>query len=305
MVMSKRNGRDGFNVVEAVIVLVILAIFVLVLAMRLPRQREAARRTNCQKNLMQIGVALLIYEHAIGHLPVVPELGLETGRQSSPLRALLEELSVPDLRDVTDPEHPPTRVAGFVAREQRVPSFICPSDPNATAGHFPATNSYRANAGDTPDGRNGVFSPGQKLSLAEVEAGDGLEFTAAFSERLVGTNQPLQSPANYAEVAGPIPASGCPPLAGATWKGDAGASWLNRNWQSTLYQHAMTPNATSSCITKDGTAAAMGASSGHLGAVNVLLLDGGVKTYTATVDPQIWSKLATPRSAQAEKSGPQ
>ena len=44
-----------------IIVTVILAIFVLVLAMRLPRQLEVARRTTCQKNLMQIGVALLIY----------------------------------------------------------------------------------------------------------------------------------------------------------------------------------------------------------------------------------------------------
>ncbi len=40
------------------IVLVILAIFVLVLAMRLPRQREDGPALNLGKNLMQIGVAL-------------------------------------------------------------------------------------------------------------------------------------------------------------------------------------------------------------------------------------------------------
>ncbi|AGA25818.1 DUF1559 family PulG-like putative transporter [Singulisphaera acidiphila] len=301
--MSTRKDRDGFSLVEVIIVLVVLAIFVLVLAMRMPRQREVARRAACQKNLMQIGVALLIYERSAGHLPVVPALGTEASRHGSPLRALLEELSVPDLRDVTDPEHPPVRAAGFVAREQRVPGFICPSDPNATAGFFPATISYRANAGDTPDGQNGAFSPGRKLRLADVEAGDGLEFTAAFSERLVGTNRPTHAPANYAEVAGPILANGCPPLESAPWKGDAGASWYASSWQSTLYQHAITPNAAPSCIAQDQRSAEMGASSGHLGTVNVLILDGSVRTYSETVDPQIWSKLATPHSAGPVKSG--
>ncbi|WP_406696842.1 DUF1559 domain-containing protein [Singulisphaera sp. Ch08] len=300
--MSKHKGRDGISLVEVIIVLVVLSCFVLIMAMRMPRQREVARRVSCQKNLMQIGVALAIYDRSIGHLPFVPELGTDASQHTSPLRALLSELSVPDLRDVTDPEHPPVREAGFVAREQQVPGFICPSDPNATAGTFPATISYRANAGDTTDGQNGAFSPGHKMSLAEVEGGNGLEFTAAFSERLVGTNPPSRSLANYAEVSDPITAKGCPPLETATWKGDAGASWYTSGWRSTLYQHAITPNAAPSCIAKNERSAEMGASSGHLGTVNVLILDGAVRTYSATVDPQIWRKLATPHPAGSEKS---
>ncbi|SIO65429.1 prepilin-type N-terminal cleavage/methylation domain-containing protein [Singulisphaera sp. GP187] len=300
--MSKRIGRVGFSLVEVIIVLVVLAIFVLVLAMRMPRQREVARRAACQKNLMNLGIALLNYDRSIGHLPIVPELGTEASRRTSPLRALLEELSVPDLRDFTDLEHLPARVTGFVAREQAVPGFVCPSDPNATAGHFPAPISYRANAGDTPDGQNGIFSPGRKLSLVEIEGGDGLEFTAAFSERLVGTNQATHAPANYAEVSGPITANGCPPLEAASWRGDAGASWFTSSWQSTLYQHALTPNADPSCVAQNQQSAEMGASSGHLGTVNVLTLDGAVKTYSATVDPQIWRKLATPQSTGPVKS---
>jgi type II secretory pathway pseudopilin PulG len=302
--MSKRSGRGGFNLVEVVIVTIILAIFVLVLAMRLPRQLEDARRTTCQKNLMQIGVALLIYDQATGHLPVVPELGTEPSRQTSPLKALLEELSVPDLREISDPKDRPARKPGFVVREQLVPGFLCPSDPNATAQAFPAPVSYRATAGDTPDGRHGVFSPGRKMSLARVQAGDGVEFTAAFSERLVGTNRPSRAPANYAVVSAPITKDGCPPLDSAPWKGDAGASWYGSNWQSTLYQHAMRPNASPSCIADDQRSAEMGASSGHPGSVNVLILDGSVRSFTSTVDPRIWRRLATPDGSEDDAPSP-
>lgn len=302
--MVKRTDRRGYNLVEVIIVIVILAIVVLVLAMRLPRQLEVARRTTCQKNLMQIGVALLIYNQAVGHLPVVPELGTEPSRRTSPLKALLEELSVPDLREVTDPEHPPTRRTGFVAREQRVPGFTCPSDPNASAPVFSAPVSYRATAGDTPDGKHGIFAPGQEMSVARVEAGDGASYTAAFSERLVGTNRPVRALANYAKVAGPITKAGCPSLDSAKWSGDAGASWSVSDWRSTLYQHAMPPNASPSCIADDERSGAIGASSGHLGSVNVLTLDGSVKSFTSTVDPGIWSGLATTKTSEEAEAPP-
>ena len=54
-----------------------------------------------------------------------------------------------------------------------------------------------------------MFAPGHVLSLAKVEAGDGLSHTAAFSERLVGDNQPHHvTPFNYEVVPGPVSSSG-------------------------------------------------------------------------------------------------
>lgn len=305
--MSTRGNRSGASLLEVVIVVVILAVIALVIVMRLPRQVEVARRTGCQKNLMQIGVALLIYDQVTGHLPTVPELGTPASRGSSPLRVLLEALAVPDLREATDPTRPPKRTPGFVAREQPVAGFLCPSDRSGSASDFPAPISYRATAGDTPDGQHGAFSPGRTVSLAQVQDGDGVEFTAAFSERLIGTNPPAHSLANYAEVTGPITANGCPPLDSATWKADAGSSWFASSWQSTLYQHAMPPNASPSCLAADQRTGQFGASSGHLGSVNVLLLDGSVKPYRSTVDPRIWQRLATPvdlSAPRAEKPAP-
>lgn len=298
--MSTRSDRSGVSLPEVVLVAVILGVVGLVVVMRLPRQVEVARRAGCQKNLMHIGVALVIYDQVNGRLPAVPELNAEASRRTSPLKLLLEALAVPDLREVSDPQKPPDRVPGFAAREQPVPGFLCLSDRSASAQGFAAPVSYRANAGDTPDGRHGVFSPGRTLSLAQVQDGDGVEFTAAFSERLVGTSPAGRSRANFAQVSGPITGAACPPLDKAVWKGDAGASWFGSNWQSTLYQHALTPNAGPSCLAADELTAQMGASSAHLGSVNVLLLDGSVRPYRETVDPQVWRRLATPTGSDAD-----
>jgi type II secretory pathway pseudopilin PulG len=293
---SNARPRRGLNAIEVIVVVVILSIFVLSLMAALPRRLETARRTSCQRNLMQIGFALVLYDQAAGHLPIVPELATEASRANSPLKTLLEALGVPDLREANDASNPPPRQPGFVASERPVPGFICPSDRNAAAGYFPAPISYRASAGDGPESRDGVFAPGRRISISGVEAGDGASYTAAFAERLVGNNRPERALPNYAVVPGPVPRQACPPAEQTAWKGDAGASWFGSNWQSTLYNHALTPNAAPSCMADDGRTALIGASSGHPGGVNVLTLDAAVKLYTSGVDPEIWRSLATPES---------
>jgi hypothetical protein len=185
--------------------------------------------------------------------------------------------------------------------ERRVSGFVCASDPNATAGIFTAPVSYRATTGDAADGSGGAFAVGRRSSLTQIEAADGLSYTAGFSERLVGDNQ-AEHPAvhNYAGMPGPLSGTGCPSAAPGTWRGDAGSSWVCSNWQSTLYHHALVPNAQPSCIATDRLTAFMGASSGHVEAVNLLLLDGSVRTFTPAVDLKIWREWASTPEAPRE-----
>jgi prepilin-type processing-associated H-X9-DG protein len=287
-----------------VVVILVLSLLVLVLLMSLPRRREVARGTSCQLNLMRIGVALALYDQEAQHLPIVPEPGSEEAKRvSSPLKTLLETLGLPDLRGLENPKRPPNRESGRTVEVGPVPGFVCPSDPNATGGGFPAPVSYRATAGDAPDGHNGGFAPGRVLRLADIEAGDGKGYTAAFAERFAGNRRPVPAVSNYAEVPAPINAAGCPEALNP-WRGDAGASWVVADWQSTLYNHALTPNAAPSCIASDGRTALMGSSSGHTHGVNVLLFDGSVKVYTPRVDPKIWRDLATPNPPVAPSREP-
>jgi hypothetical protein len=285
--VRRKPPRSGLSAVEVIVLVLLVGTVGLYLLIALPRGREKSREVTCKRNLMQIGQALAIYHESAGHLPTA-RLGEE-----SPLAVMLGELGRPDFvgldKSKTEPRHrlgPPV--------ERPVPGFVCPSDPNATAGIHPAPISYRANTGDTSDGKNGPFWLGRRVTLEEVAAADGEAFTAAFTERLVGNNRPGDpGTADYALVPGPIGGPPCPRVDPTSLRADAGSSWLKADWRSTLYNHATTPEFSPGCVASDGQSALMGASSGHEAGVHVLLLDGSVRTYSRTVPPEIWRPLGT------------
>jgi prepilin-type processing-associated H-X9-DG protein len=291
---TMRTRRSGLGAVEVIVVGVILAVLVLVLVMALARGREQARLVACQKNLRQIGEALVLYDAAIGRLPAVPELGRpEATAAAGPLAAMRQQLGLEDFTALADPRRRPAPQPVVSSSARPVPGFSCPSDPTASAGPFPAPISYRAVAGDAPDGRTGPFAPGRPIGLAAVEAADGAGYTAAFVERLVGDGRPASpGPRNYALVPGPVAAGGCPTASGPSWRGDAGSSWREASWRSTLANHSLPPGAASSCIAADGRTARMGADSGHVGRVHVLMLDGSVRSISPAIDPTIWKGMA-------------
>jgi hypothetical protein len=252
----------------------------------------------CQNNLAHIGRALALYDQLEHKLPSVAALASpDSAPKSEPksvLRTLLETLVQPNLLGITDDKTPPPPRPGEVPGEMAVLGFVCSSDPNATSGQFTAPISYRACTGDAPSGDNGAFRPGLAISLKEIEDKDGLSFTAAFSERLVGDNLASHSAiCNYTIPQGPLAVDACPVLPDlSVWHGDAGSSWLLSDYRSTLYNHALTPQSRSSCIDGIGGTAFMGSSSGHIQGVNLLLLDGRVTVVRPSIAPQIWKAFA-------------
>ena len=158
--------------------------------------------------------------------------------------------------------------------------------------------SYRATTGGDYLGRDGVFAPGRRIGLRDVEQGDGSSYTAAFAERLVGDGIADHFAAwNHAVVEGPLPPEGCSLIMlkdrRGRWRGDAGSTWVLSEYRSTLYNHALLPNAPLSCLAADGQSAFMGASSGHVRGVNLLMLDGSVKLVLPTIDRRVWTEFAS------------
>ncbi len=283
--------RRGISPPEVLVVLAVVFLMVMVLAFALPRRRETARIAGCRKNLMQIGFALALYNQIETNLPTVPQLGSDLAARGGPLKTLLETLDLPDLASLKNAKKVPPPRPDQVPRDGPVPGFVCPSD---RAEGFFSPVSYRATTGETTEGTGGGFAPGHRCSLAQVESGDGLSFTAAFSERLLGSGrQDDRSQAGYALVKGPVDEQGCPASTALPSAGDAGSNWAEATWRSTLYNHAMTPGARGSCIAIDEKSARMGASSGHAPGVNVLIFDGGVRTVNTTIALPIWKALAT------------
>lgn len=301
-IATPRTCRAGLTAIDVIVVLFLATLLVLVMLMAMPRGREQARLTACQKNLSQIGLALALYDQTQRELPTIDRpKPIDDSKEEQdccpgPLKILLESLGQADFMGLA-PNSPPPRTTGPLPGEIPVPGFFCSSDPNATAGLFPAPISYRASTGGDHLGRDGVFAPGRRISLAEIERGDGASYTAAFSERLVGDSHDSHLSAwNYAAAAGPLPAQGCSLMwledRAAHWRGDAGSSWVFAGYRSTLYNHALQPSSALSCVALDGQSAFMGASSGHSRGVNLLMLDGSVRLVQPSIDSKVWKELA-------------
>ncbi|MFM7316462.1 MAG: DUF1559 domain-containing protein [Isosphaeraceae bacterium] len=284
--------RKAITLPEIILSGVILFFILLLLISRLPRAREDSRSVSCISNLGQIGQAMLIYkQNQDSSLPMVSHWsGIDAKIGSSPFSAIRQDLKIGDFidvraqieskkKDVFNPE--PLRVAGL----------RCPSDRSESAST--ATN-YRANTGVNARGESGPFSIGQVNRLNKIETADGLSFTAAFSERLIGDGTQKLSINNYLQfdicqeaVAYGVNGNSIQ----QDIKGDAGLDWSKGDWRNTLYHHGLTPNWRFSAIAFQDNCGQIGASSGHLKSVNVLLLDGSVRSWKDTVDPGVWKKL--------------
>ena len=64
-----RKLSSGFTLIELLVVIAIIAVLIALLLPAVQQAREAARRTQCRNNLMQIGVAIHNYEMAHSRLP--------------------------------------------------------------------------------------------------------------------------------------------------------------------------------------------------------------------------------------------
>ncbi len=309
--------RRGFTLIELLVVIAIIAVLIALLLPAVQQCREAARRTQCKNNMMQIGLALQNY--MLGHEVLPPGTQNATGPIVSKEDATqyhmnwivqilpyLEQQNVHNHIDFTQsvysPENNPVRV-------RRLPTLICPSDASGYSQMIGMSNYCGVhNDFETPIdvNQNGVLFLNSAIHYEQVT--DGSSNTIYVMEARIdtggdfgwmsGTRATLRNGVKWTnraemEAAAKSPAPESPTVPDGDTPAKP-AEPIEANYVSHTIARpwgAVPPAQQQVNAANAGTGHVGGASSFHTGGWHNVLGDGSVRFISENISPRVLRNL--------------
>lgn len=289
------------------VVVSIVAILFALLAASVHRTRESARSMRCAANLRQLVAAMQHYESIFGVYPAG-----QGGTGHSVFVSLLPHLEQAPLYQAYNL----TLGASSLAANRTVSGtslalLQCPSEGGPIRQGM---TNYAGNLGDGSSAfvsdDTGLFPLGSgPLHLAPRDVLDGTSQTSAFAEWLLGDESGgdprraafVEEPPNVDETYEAFVAR-CQSRKGMkpNHTGLRGWTWIDGNWQTTLYDHGLPPNSPSCWRLATGSyrdyarsIRAIPAGSQHPGRIHVGFADGHVTSLKEGIELRVWMALGT------------
>ena len=326
--------RAAFSLVELLVVVAIIAALVGLLLPAVQGAREAARRTACQNNIRQVGLAMHLHMDARGALPANGNYAwngsaVTTVNAWSALSRILPFIEEESLFKGIDFTRSYNEQIGIASR--RVATFMCPNESNDRGygtdpihghKHWPlnyavnmgtwrvlATKSNGMQAGD------GAFMPSRGRRPAEFADGMsntlGLAEVKAFTNRVPGAS----ASATFTPALAPPAAIGSLSLGTFSPTSYTHVEWVDGKVHETGFTTVFPPNTVVSYVYEGvdhdvdvvlatepnpgDTYAAVTSRSHHKGGVNALMMDASVRFVESTILPSMWRALGTAAGGEA------
>lgn len=122
-----RKSRRGFTLIELLVVIAIIAVLIALLLPAVQQAREAARRSQCQNNLKQLGLALHNYHDVANTFPPVGGFASTHGWGFLPM--ILPQMEQGPLYERWDSKASVACSSQLFMHQARIPGLYCPSDP--------------------------------------------------------------------------------------------------------------------------------------------------------------------------------
>jgi len=140
-----RPRRHGFTLVELLVVIAIIGTLIGLLLPAVQSARESGRRASCANNLKQLALAVHNFHAALGTFPPDNPLTYDpTAANWSWLAEILPQLELESLyKQANVGGFPPNNINQSLPQiAERVPAFLCPSDPNAWNGPVSHSSNF-------------------------------------------------------------------------------------------------------------------------------------------------------------------